>query len=88
MNPIDDREVRPDPPYLPESMSYTDRIRAWMEVEDASIAMLRAGLREEVGPDGDLEAAFRAWYDRYADEHHKGLEQMCEEFNRRWKAHV
>ncbi len=88
MPSIDTREVRPDPPYLPESMGYTDRIRAWIEVEDASIAMLRAGLRREVGPDGDVDAAFRAWYDRYADEHHQALEHMCAEFNRRWKAHV
>jgi hypothetical protein len=88
VNPIDTREVRPDPPYLPESMGYTDRIRAWMDAEDASIAMLRAGLRREVGPDGDVDEAFRRWYDRYADEHHQALEQMCAEFNRRWKAHV
>ena len=88
MKAIDKREVRPDPPYLPESMSYTDRIRAWMEVEDASIAMLRAGLRRDVGPDGDVDAAFREWYDRYADDHHKSLERMCDEFNRRWKERV
>ena len=27
--------------------------------------MLMLGLRQQVGPDGDLQAAYREWYERY-----------------------
>jgi hypothetical protein len=29
---------------------------------DASAQFLLAGLRREIGPDGDLKAAYRKWY--------------------------
>lgn len=27
--------------------------------------MLMLGLRQKIGPDGDLQAAYREWYERY-----------------------
>ncbi len=77
-------EVRPDPPFLPDSMSYTDRIRAWMEIVDANEAFVLAGLRRQIGPDGDLQQAYREWHERKSAEHSAALEHMCAEFNRRW----
>jgi len=35
---------------------------AWMDPMDACEQLLLAGLRQEVGCDGDLKGAFRAWY--------------------------
>jgi hypothetical protein len=32
---------------------------------ELSHAMLMAGLRQRVGPDGDLQLAYREWYKRY-----------------------
>lgn len=32
---------------------------------ELSNAMLMSGLQAQVGPDGDIHAAYRAWYDRY-----------------------
>ena len=32
---------------------------------ELSNAMLMSGLRAQIGPDGDIQAAYRAWYDRY-----------------------
>ena len=32
---------------------------------ELSNAMLMAGLRAQVGDDGDIYAAYRAWYDKY-----------------------
>jgi hypothetical protein len=34
---------------------------------ELSHAMLMAGLRQRVGPDGNLMAAYREWYERYQD---------------------
>jgi hypothetical protein len=36
-----------------------------MQAMELSNAMLMAGLRSQVGPDGDVFAAYRAWYDKY-----------------------
>lgn len=38
---------------------------AWHQAMELSHAMLIMGLRQEIGPEGDLEAAYRAWYERY-----------------------
>ena len=32
---------------------------------ELSNAMLMAGLRAQIGPDGDIHAAYRKWYDKY-----------------------
>lgn len=32
---------------------------------ELSNAMLMAGLAQRTGPDGDLQAAYREWYDKY-----------------------
>lgn len=36
-----------------------------MQAMELSNAMLMAGLRAQVGRDGDIHAAYRAWYDKY-----------------------
>ncbi|MDP6356915.1 MAG: hypothetical protein QF473_17520 [Planctomycetota bacterium] len=41
-----------------------ERIQMWCELMDFTESVLRAGLRRKVGPDGDVEAAFREWYQR------------------------
>lgn len=81
-------EVRLEPPYLPDCLTFPDRIRAWMEVQDASEAMLQAGLRRNVASEEEFQTAYRAWHERHAAEHHSAMEQLCEEFNRRWREHV
>lgn len=34
---------------------------------ELSHAMLLAGLRHRIGPDGDLQEAYRQWYEQYQD---------------------
>lgn len=68
---------------LPSEASATDGIRAWAEMEDTCEAFVRAGLRQEIGPRGDLDAAYRKWYDRYAEEKSKAFVRMCEKFSHR-----
>ena len=36
-------------------------MRRWYVAMDASHTMLMAGLRHKIGPDGDVEAAYRQW---------------------------
>jgi hypothetical protein len=40
---------------------------AWMDLMEACELLLQAGLRQKIGPDGDLKAAYRAWYARQVE---------------------
>jgi len=55
----------------------------WIEVMNASEQFLLAGLRREIGPDGDLKAAYRQWYKQYMEEHDKMMYHMMEELSKR-----
>jgi hypothetical protein len=58
-------------------------IARWREAVDLSDQFLLAGLRREIGPEGDIDAAYRRWYEEYRREHDRALIHLAEEFNRR-----
>lgn len=43
---------------------------------------VRAELREKIGPDGDLNAAFQEWYDEQMREHVEGIVLMLRNLHR------
>ena len=45
--------------------------------------LVLSALRREIGPDGDLKAAYRRWYEEQSEEHYQTLVHMAEEFDRR-----
>jgi hypothetical protein len=55
---------------------------------DACDQFLLAGLRREIGPDGDLKAAYRKWHEQQMEEHDRALVHMMEEFQRRGGEHA
>ncbi len=55
----------------------------WMDLVDACEQLLLAGLRREIGPEGDLKAAYRRWYAQQMEEHDRTMLHMAEEFQRR-----
>ena len=50
------------PPTAEESQR---RWAAWHQAMELSHEMLMMGLRQKIGPKGDLQAAYRDWYERY-----------------------
>lgn len=68
-------------PRLPASASKEQGVAAWIDVMDACHEFLMAGLRREVGPEGDVAAAYRSWYARQMEDHDHALERMVEAFN-------
>jgi hypothetical protein len=56
------------PPELaPPSIKHLPRekkIQLWYELIDEAEALVMSGLRAKVGPEGDLQAAYREWYAR------------------------
>ena len=71
------------PPPIPDSTSFQERLDLWVDLMNACERFLLAGLRREIGPDGDLNAAHRAWYEKEMEEHDRTMIHMIEEFNRR-----
>lgn len=55
-------------PPVDKSTTPEERIAAWFDLMRTAEAFLLAGLRHKIGPDGDLMAAYRAWYRHEMDE--------------------
>jgi len=70
-------------PRVPENATPEQCIRMWMDLLNACEQFLLAGLRREVGPDGDLMAAYRRWNEQQQEEHTQALIHMMREFERR-----
>jgi hypothetical protein len=74
-------------PQFPENATPQMCIKAWLDLLDASEQFLLAGLRREIGPDGDLKAAYRQWYKEQMEEHDRMMYHMMEEFSKRGGDH-
>ena len=71
-------------PSLPRDATPEQCIRAWIDLMHTCDQFLLAGLRREIGPDGDLRAAYRRWYEKEMQEHDAMLLHMMEEFE--WRS--
>jgi hypothetical protein len=70
-------------PSVPKSATPQQCIAAWIDLMNACEQFLLAGLRREIGPDGDLKAAYRKWYAEQMEEHDCMILHMLHEFERR-----
>ena len=75
-------------PPIPEDATPEQCIAMWLDLTSACEQFLLAGLRREIGPDGDLQAAYRQWYARQMEEHHQTVFRMMQEFERRGGGHA
>lgn len=74
-------------PTVPDHLTPHQLIALWVDLYDASEAFLLAGLRREVGPDGDVMAAYCQWYQEQLAEHDQAVRQMFENFYQRGVRH-
>jgi hypothetical protein len=80
----DPRLAPPDlAPSVPDNATPEQCIAMWVDLMNACEQFLLAGLRREIGPDGDLKAAYRRWYAEQMEEHDKTILHMIAEFHRR-----
>ena len=75
-------------PPIPEGATPEQCIAMWVDLMNACEQFLLAGLRREIGPDGDLRAAYRRWYAQAMEEHDRAVLHMMEEFERRGGGHA
>jgi hypothetical protein len=83
-------QLIPEPgmePAVPEKWTPELGIALWADLMDACDELLLAGLRREVGPGGDLEAAYRRWYGAQMEEHDRAVDLLVSNMNRRLRRH-
>jgi hypothetical protein len=83
-------QLIPPPDLAPPSVAHLPlekRIDIWAELVDESEALVLASLRQNIGPDGDLQAAYRQWYARHMEEHDRMLAMLAENLSRREARH-
>jgi hypothetical protein len=63
-------------PPVPHDLTSEQYIALWREAYDAGEQLLLAGLAREVGPGGDVLAAYRRWNDDYLRQHDEMICRM------------
>ena len=63
-------------------------LRLWLDLMGTCQQFLLAGLRREIGPDGDLATAYRRWYAGQMEEHERMMVHLMQEFARRDGSHA
>jgi hypothetical protein len=79
-------QLIPPPELAPPSVKHLPlekRFELWANLVDSCEALLIAGLRHRIGPDGDLQAAYREWYARHTHERERAQIQFLENLSRR-----
>jgi hypothetical protein len=72
---------------VPDHLTVDQRVALWADLLDASEALLLAGLRRQIGPQGDLQEAYRAWYARQMEEHDRMVRRQAENLHQRGVCH-
>jgi hypothetical protein len=83
-------QLIPPPELAPPSLSHlpvAKKIELWFQLLDESDALVLTGLRAKIGPNGDLQAAYREWYLRHMEEHDRALISLLENLSQREAEH-
>jgi hypothetical protein len=67
---------------MPADMTPQQGIAIWIDLMRTGYKLVLAGLRHEIGPNGDLNAAYRAWYAEQMREHDEVVARVVERINR------
>jgi hypothetical protein len=68
-------------PRVPDDATPAQCVTMWVDLMNACEQFLLAGLRREIGPEGDLRAAYRRWYAQRMEEHDRMIEQLAQRLN-------
>jgi hypothetical protein len=70
-------------PPVSEKLTPAQGIALWVDLMETCDQFLFAGLRRDVGPDGDVYAAYRRWHAGQMEEHDRTMRHMVENLARR-----
>lgn len=80
------QQLVPSPEVAPPSVRHlplSKRIQLWAELVDMADALVKSSLRAKIGPDGNLNAAYREWYARHMEEHDRYQVQLAQNLTQR-----
>ncbi|MEX2316925.1 MAG: hypothetical protein WD669_07225 [Pirellulales bacterium] len=83
-------QLIPPPQLAPPSVKHLPlekRIELWAQLVDEADALVLAGLRIKIGPNGDLKSAYRDWYTRHMAEHDRQQVSFAENLSRKEADH-
>jgi hypothetical protein len=69
-------------PTVRKSATPQQYISMWVDLMNACEQLLLAGLRREIGPQGDLKAAYQKWYAEQMEEHDRTMLRMLARLDR------
>lgn len=72
-------ELAPAPRH---SATPQERVRMWCDLMNTCEHLHLAGLRQKVGPAGDVQLAYRQWYDRQMEHHDREMLDILQRFAR------
>lgn len=75
-------------PTMPPGLTIPERIAYWADLVDATEELVKVGLRNKLGPDGDVDKAFREWYEREGEERDRVMQHMMYEIWRKQQKHA
>ena len=76
-------KIVPLDPDIPESLTMQQSMVLWMDLMENYEQVILNRLREEVGPNGDVIAAYRRWHAEKMEEHDRSQMHMMTESQRR-----
>ncbi len=65
-------------PSVPKDCTPQQCIALWLDLMRTADKLLMAGLRREVGPEGDIQAAYREWYAQDREQHDRTVARMMQ----------
>jgi hypothetical protein len=65
-----------------------ESVAAYLELLDIGDLFLRAGMRHQLGPDGDVDTAYREWNEQQMEADTRKTIHMLEELNLREGRHA
>ena len=68
-------------PRVPSHATPRECVAMWLDLLDTCEQFLLAGLRRDIGPEGDLRAAYRQWCVQRDEEHDRMIEQLARRLN-------
>ena len=74
-------------PSLPREFTAEQGVAAWVDITNTCEQFLLAMLQQTIGPEEDVQDAYRQWYRRQMEEHDRVMDRMVDEFNRRSQHH-
>jgi len=75
-------------PPAPDRATPPQWIALWLDLMAACDELVLAGLRREIGPNGDLRAAYRRWYGEQMEEHDRMILRLAAGLDHRGGGHA